>query len=179
MNSMIEIFRLRWQEASGEYIPASKDDFNEKLISFLKENSIRNLIISYKSLKADVIKCLETEMEILTDLKGSDIDKNELKQLCSDADAGLTCVDGLIADTGTLVTANRHPGDRTASSLPPVHIVNAIDVPLYRDISNFLEQMNTKLSYTLITGPSRTADIEKKLVLGAHGPLRVVVFGPA
>lgn len=99
------------------------------------------------------------------------------------AEIGLTGSDAGIAETGSLVFASGPGRSRTVSLLPPVHlaVVRRGDVcfsmgELFRNRRDLLE---ATASTTVITGPSRTADIELSLTLGVHGPGRVlVVIGP-
>ena len=73
-------------------------------------------------------------------------------------------------------------GGRGASIMAPVHIVVANVSQLMPTLAGAFEWMNRKGTtqsnsmVTLITGPSRTGDIEKILVLGAHGPQRLIVL---
>jgi L-lactate dehydrogenase complex protein LldG len=106
-----------------------------------------------------------------------------LRACCATAGAGITSADYALADTGSLVLLSSHDEARLISLLPPVHI--AI-VPAGRVLSG-LDELLTMVpdpaarssSMVLITGPSRTADIEQILVRGVHGPreLHVVVAG--
>jgi len=107
----------------------------------------------------------------------------ELRTLCAVADVGITSADYALADTGTLVMLSSPQDARLISLLPPVHIAV---VPLDRVLTG-LDELLTILPYpaeqtssmVLITGPSRTADIEQILVRGVHGPgeIHVVVVG--
>lgn len=97
------------------------------------------------------------------------------------AQATITTAEALIAQTGSVVVSSGH-GGRGASVVAPVHIVIAKEKQLVTDISAALqrvqaEHMPQKLSFVgLVTGCSRTGDIEKLLVIGAHGPKRVAVL---
>jgi L-lactate utilization protein LutC len=88
------------------------------------------------------------------------------------ADIGITGVDGVIAETGTLVLATRPDQPRSASLLPPVHIAVAHRRQILADLFDLFEPAATQPAacLTLITGPSKTGDIELKLVTGVHGP---------
>lgn len=109
-------------------------------------------------------------------------DKTNLRALCAESDIGISSADYALADTGTLVMLSSQQEPRMISLLPPLHI--AI-VPENRIIGN-LDELLTQLpspadqtsSMVLITGPSRTGDIEQILVRGVHGPgeLHVVVI---
>ncbi len=110
------------------------------------------------------------------DLHGYDVDELET------CDAGITACDALIAQTGSILVTCRRHGGRALSVLPPHHIVVATADQLLPDLAagyRFLhetygEQLPSQI--TLITGPSRTGDIERILVLGAHGPRELTVL---
>jgi L-lactate dehydrogenase complex protein LldG len=95
--------------------------------------------------------------------------------------ATITQCHGLIALTGSVITSSSC-GGRGASIVAPVHIVVAHESQLVPDIETALELVQRRnLTMTdsfvgLITGCSRTGDIEKQLVIGAHGPQRLVVI---
>ena len=105
-------------------------------------------------------------------------DKNELEA----CDAGITACEALVAQTGSILVSSATCGGRGLSILPHVHIVVAtLDqiVPTLADALQAARQRHagrlpSMLSF--ITGPSRTGDIERILVLGAHGPKELFVF---
>jgi L-lactate utilization protein LutC len=100
------------------------------------------------------------------------------------ADVGISGVDYLIAETGTLVLLARPEEPRSISLLPPIHIAVADRNQLLPDLFDLFEpkvwQERGELPscLSLITGPSKTGDIELKLVTGVHGPgeLHVVLI---
>ena len=106
-------------------------------------------------------------------------DPAELRRQCAAADVGITSADYALADTGTLVMLSSLQEARLVSLLPPAHIAV---VPRGRILTG-LDELFSLLprpaeqtsSMVLITGPSRTADIEQILVRGVHGPGRVTV----
>ncbi|MCG3121212.1 MAG: Lactate utilization protein C [bacterium] len=95
---------------------------------------------------------------------------------------GLTTVDFLVARTGSLVLSTTTAGGRRLSVLPPFHIAIATPAQVVISLDEALNAYHARgeaerSSYaTIITGPSRTSDIEKILVLGAHGPKRLTVL---
>jgi L-lactate dehydrogenase complex protein LldG len=95
-------------------------------------------------------------------------------------DMGVTAADYLVARTGSIVLNARHMGGRRLSVLPPTHVVLAMRnqiVPSLEDVLRAYAAGAKDWSYaTIITGASRTADIEKILVLGAHGPKRLILI---
>lgn len=108
-------------------------------------------------------------------------DRLKLREACVHLDVGITSADYALAETGTLVMISSREEARMISLLPPRHL--AI-VPRERLLTN-LDELLTLLpvpsqlasAVVLVTGPSRTADIEQILVRGVHGPgeIHVVV----
>jgi len=99
----------------------------------------------------------------------------------ANCDAAITTCEQLIARTGSIVMSAAQQSGRTVSVYAPVHICIAYTSQLVYDIGDALK--NVQLKYpqlpsliTLATGPSRTADIEKTLVVGVHGPKEVFCF---
>lgn len=99
-------------------------------------------------------------------------------------DAGLTGCDALVAQTGSVLVTTRSAGGRALSVLPPHHVVLASREQLLPDLPSAFALLRTRYAaempsfVSLITGPSRTGDIERILVLGAHGPKALtILFG--
>jgi len=99
-----------------------------------------------------------------------------------DADVSITGCEALIARTGSILMSSGQESGRLVSVYAPVHICIAWTHQLVYDIREALELLMEKYKnkipsfITLATGPSRTADIEKTLVVGVHGPKEVYVF---
>ena len=97
-------------------------------------------------------------------------------------DAGITGCDALIAQTGSVFVTAVSAGGRALSVLPPHHVVIARRQQLLPDLPAAYALLRERYGDTLpsfisfITGPSRTGDIERILVLGAHGPKRLTIF---
>lgn len=97
-------------------------------------------------------------------------------------DAAITGCESLIARTGSMVMSSAQLSGRTVSVYAPVHICIAYSKQLVYDIEDGLQQLRERYEQqfpsmvTLATGPSRTADIEKTLVVGVHGPKEVFCF---
>jgi len=105
-------------------------------------------------------------------------DKHELEQ----CDVGISECDALIAQTGTVLVTSRSAGGRALSCLPPHHVAIARRDQLVPDLPAAMALVKQKYGgnypsmISFITGPSRTGDIERILVLGAHGPKRLTIF---
>jgi len=107
-------------------------------------------------------------------------DREALREGCAKADVGVTCVDYALAETGSFVMLSSPDEARLISLLPPVHVAV---IPRSRILANLDELFATlpkpaeqTSAMALITGPSRTADIEQILIRGVHGPGEVVAI---
>jgi L-lactate dehydrogenase complex protein LldG len=100
---------------------------------------------------------------------GDRIDKDDFFA----AEVGITGVMALIAETGSIVLSSSPEEPRSASLLPPVHIAVAERsqiVPDLFDLFGALAPAALPSCLSLVTGPSKTGDIELRLVTGVHGP---------
>jgi L-lactate dehydrogenase complex protein LldG len=97
-----------------------------------------------------------------------------LLEACAAADVGITSADYALADTGTLVMLSSQAEARAVSLLPPLHVAVIRRESLLTGLDELFslvpEPDTLTSSMVLITGPSRTADIEQILVRGVHGP---------
>jgi L-lactate dehydrogenase complex protein LldG len=97
----------------------------------------------------------------------------------ADCDVSITQCESLVARTGSMLLSSGLPEGRTSSIYAPVHICLATQHQLVFDIKDALEKLQQKYGahlpsfIGLASGPSRTADIEKTLVVGVHGPKEV------
>jgi L-lactate utilization protein LutC len=129
-------------------------------------------------------------------LRALDVEVTALDALAPDisrehffaADIGISGVDYLIAETGTVALLAQPGEPRSLSLLPPVHIAVGDSTQLLPDLFDLFERLPSEEGtpvlpscLTLITGPSKTGDIELRLVTGVHGPgeIHVVLVRPA
>ncbi len=105
--------------------------------------------------------------------------RQELRDLLARADLGLSGVDAVIAETGTLMLTAQPGQMRGVSLLPPVHVAVARTDQVVATFADALRavrqtgedmQQNLTSCISFVTGPSRTGDIELKLTVGVHGP---------
>ena len=123
-----------------------------------------------------------SEDEICKQLIVYGIQFQQSSELPKNTDVGITGCEFLIAHTGSVMVSSAQKGGRQMFVYPPVHIV----IARKNQMVGYLEEAyagihqkyndNFPSQIALITGPSRTADIEKTLVLGAHGPKELRVF---
>ena len=141
---------------------------------------IENLLTLAEERKWHKIYCWEPPLqEILTQYEYPyfETDKD-----FEQAQVGFTLCEALIARNGSILLSNANMAGRRLSIYPPVHIVLAYTSQLVTDLKDGFKLIKTKYGHQLpsmitnVTGPSRTSDIEKTLVLGAHGPKELFVF---
>ncbi len=126
----------------------------------------------------DLTQAAASALELPTLHTEAGYDRDELEK----CDAGLTLCDALIAQTGSVLLTSRSAGGRALSVLPPHHVVLARRDQLVPDLPAAFELLREKHGadvpslISFVTGPSRTGDIERILVLGAHGPKKLTIF---
>lgn len=126
----------------------------------------------------DLSQAAAESLALPVTLTDSDADKHALAQ----CDVGISECDALVAQTGTVVVTSRSAGGRALSCLPPHHILLArrdqlvADLPAAFQLIKSRYQDNYPSMISFITGPSRTGDIERILVLGAHGPKKLTII---
>jgi L-lactate dehydrogenase complex protein LldG len=93
------------------------------------------------------------------------------------AKVGISQIEWAIANTGTLVTDAAPVERRLASALPQIHVAVVPTDAIHPDMGAALARIHPRQSgyISMITGPSRTADIERVLTIGVHGPSRLVI----
>ncbi|MCX6318399.1 MAG: lactate utilization protein [Bacteroidetes bacterium] len=125
------------------------------------------------------VYCLEDKL--LETVGGQFSDRITTTDLAG-CDVSITGCEYLVARTGSIVMSAAQKSGRTASVYAPVHICIAYTSQLVYDIKDALVAARDKYGermpslITFATGPSRTADIEKTLVVGVHGPKEVYLF---
>lgn len=141
---------------------------------------IENIIILAEEKKWRKIYCWEKPLQDL--LHKYEYPFYETDKDFELAEVGLTLCESLIARNGSVLISNANTAGRRLSIYPHVHIVIAYTSQLVMDLQDAFRLLKDKYENNLptmisnITGPSRTADIEKTLVLGAHGPKEFYVF---
>ena len=150
---------------------------------FIYVNSVQelqekvNILIATE--KWSRIYCAEQAIAKLLPSLTQDVVNLENISSCEVAVTGCEC---LIARTGSIVMSSQNESGRTASVYAPVHICIALYSQVVADVAEGIQLIQKKYGtevpslITFATGPSRTADIEKTLIVGVHGPREVYVF---
>lgn len=109
---------------------------------------------------------------------GLEVKTDHYREVTPEADAGITELEWGIAELGTLVQIGTDVDQRLASMLPPLHIAltqTSKLVPSLMEALGVIHNLSEIPGFVgFITGPSRTADIERVLTIGVHGPSQFV-----
>jgi len=165
----ITCFKNELEAVSGQCVLcADEKDLYAKISNFVSERSFPYLFCRDENL--------------ISKLKSNNIPYSDKQQDFDEMQAGITTCEFLVARTGSVVVSSASQSGRQMHIFPPVHIVVAHVSQLVDYLDDALIAIRQKYgndlpsAITTITGPSRTADIEKTLVLGAHGAKEIVVF---
>jgi L-lactate dehydrogenase complex protein LldG len=103
--------------------------------------------------------------------------EGDLRAFCADADVGLSGADVALAETGSIIVSSDAGRSRLATLLPPIHVAVVPTSKLTADLFTWTAARKGPLSANtvIISGPSKTADIEQVLAIGVHGPKRFIV----
>jgi L-lactate dehydrogenase complex protein LldG len=106
----------------------------------------------------------------------ADLPEAEQRALILAAGVGITSVELAIAETGTILMWSQPGRERVASLVPPVHVALVDEAQIVPDLFDAFSMLHERgletlpSNITLITGPSKTGDIELELTTGVHGP---------
>ena len=182
-------------------VPFPELNANETVYKLSSEDEAILFAEEFTKLQGKFAFCAD-EQDLQKQLSALFTERNFTKIYCSDAklkpylgnlsiepfnslaesDCSLTGCEYLVARTGSIVLSSLQTDGRTASVYAPVHICVAYNHQLVFDIKDALSFMKEKYKdnfpsfLSFATGPSRTADIEKTLVTGVHGPKEVFCF---
>lgn len=167
-----ELLEIQFAEAfnkvNGQFVYCENEkDFVLQLKAIAHENKWANIF------------CWEKELHAIL--------KNQINYQITDfeflnASVGITTCEALVARTGSILISSGSAAGRRLSIYPSIHVVVAYTSQLKNDTIDVIQFMNDKYQgqmpslMSVVAGPSRTADIEKTLVLGAHGPRELFLF---
>lgn len=145
-----------------------ENDMAEKLKFIIQDN------------KMDTVFCFEESLKPLLEQHEISFEDNAAKLVGTGI--GITTCEFLTARTGSVIISSRQLSGRRLNIFPEIHVVVASTNQLVTDVKEAMSQLKEiynkgfPSSVTVISGPSRTADIEKTLVMGAHGPKELYVL---
>lgn len=163
------IFAQNFTDAGGQFVFCeNEDDFCYNISALIGEGDFGSVWANENEITALLAKAGVKFSGQPTDL--------------DTATTAITLCEFLVARTGSVVISSKQQAGRRAGVYPDNHIIVARTSQLVLHLRDALKEMKTKYKdgipsmITFITGPSRTADIEKTLVQGAHGAKEVYLF---
>ncbi len=162
-------FAEAFSKVGGNFIfCANMNELAQNITAILKEKGVTKVFCPEQEFKKLV---LDNRIAFLEDDKSF-----------NSCEVSMTSCEALVARLGAIVFSSRQIGGRKGLILPDSHFVIASTDQIVEEIADAFmllkQKYNTKLPsmITFVTGPSRTADIEKTLILGAHGPKELFLF---
>ncbi len=175
VDSLIAQFEDEWKKLGGVFVRAS--DGVGWTLNFLRERNVKRVIawdekvLPVKGLH-DALK--REGIEIIDQVIATEDRVARVKNVAG-AEVGITAVEAASADVGALVLKHGAGRGRLASVIAPIHIAFIKRDQFYPSLESCWARFDPSLSNTVvIAGPSRTSDIERVLVVGAHGPKVVI-----
>ena len=172
---MYEQFKARAEGVSAEvYRFSTKSSALEFVAQFLVKEGVGDLPGAY-ALWAGCPFLDGVDRQALADIAGLKFEVT--RDLAANARFGISQLEYALADTGTLVQDSTAIEQRLVSSLVTIHIALVPTAGLLPDLPALLTRISPEKSayIAMITGASRTADIERVLTIGVHGPERLII----
>jgi L-lactate dehydrogenase complex protein LldG len=170
-----DLFAKSATEAHFKLERTTPDQIPARIVEFLQLHQCQNIGIAVSPL----LDRLKIEPAIrAANLTLHRWDQSTLDSIY-DQDCGITDVYAAVAETGSLVIRPSKNQGRALSLIPPIHIAIVETTNILPDLTDLIQKLTTDPrtpNITLITGPSKTADIEGALVTGVHGPGLVQIF---
>lgn len=178
-DDLVAMFEARATEVGMAVQRCAADDLATALVERLEALGVQRIVAGLARVDADgsLVEAIQAAGIAVDDWRG-----DRTMAAGYDAGAGVTDVRAAIAETGTLVYASDADHGRGLMLVPPIHLAVVRTRDIIPDMLDYMRQMGAAspaelpASQTLITGPSKTADIEGVLVTGVHGPGAVHVL---
>ncbi|WP_339802245.1 lactate utilization protein [uncultured Marinobacter sp.] len=175
----IQRFEQAIESVHGEVHRCDADDWPVRLAEILTLRGARNLLIPAQHAIGRRLQ-LSIGIDLPALLIYDEPIENWREHLFNEVDAAITSTRGGIAETGSLILWPTADEPRLMSLVPPVHIALLHADQLYTTLHSALEAQNwaagMPTNALLISGPSKTADIEQTLAYGVHGPKELIVL---
>lgn len=175
LEEQIELFQKSSENLRTEFRVCA--DLKES-IQFIKKLATNNGWKKIGLHRGDLTDAVARELDLAKLQTDDGYAVNDLES----CDAGLTECESLVAQAGSVLVSASSAGGRALSVLPPHHVVLARRNQMVPDLTAALQRVQEKFKdrfpsfLSFISGPSRTGDIERILVLGAHGPKKLTIL---
>jgi L-lactate utilization protein LutC len=180
----VKLFEFELNRAGGNFVNSdSPKDLIQKIGDIINKVGGNKIILGRKIDPAFLTDLKNANPKLSFNTLESNLNSDELKITISSSDVSISFADYLIAETGTIVVISKNEEARTLSILTPINIIIADKNKILPDLDSLLSTLTKDFGEKIphsavifITGPSRTADIEKILIIGVHGPRELFVI---
>jgi L-lactate dehydrogenase complex protein LldG len=173
---MIAKLSEKLQSSKAETFLLSDAELIDWLNEELPKRGINNLLMG-ASIAKQISKDINNEIEVL---KYDDPYESWSEKLFNETDASITTTIGAIAQSGSIVLHPTPEEPRLMSLVPDIHIALVYEDTIYETFNQIITSQywakNMPTNALLISGPSKTADIEQVLAYGVHGPKELIVL---
>jgi L-lactate dehydrogenase complex protein LldG len=172
---LVARFRQEFTTAGGRlHVVADSAATAGIVLDLVRSHSIRHVLLGHDPV-LDALRLVEPLRAAGVEILEVGTTAAENRQVLFQAELGLSGVDYLIAETGSVVLASRPEQPRSISLLPPIHIAVAQRRQMLADLFDLFAAAGASAEdlpacLSIVTGPSKTGDIELRLVTGVHGP---------
>ena len=179
LDQRIQRFSERMQAVRAEIHPATASTWLDTLADICQQKGLNNLLYAPNTVLGQQISAQAQRFPKALDYaQPIELWKDELFH---QVDAAFTATDGGIAETGSLILMPNSDEPRLMSLVPPIHIALLDTAKLYSTFAEAIQaqgwvQHGMPTNALLISGPSKSADIEQTLAYGVHGPKELVVI---
>nr|WP_284709342.1 lactate utilization protein [Marinobacter sediminum] len=176
----VDLFEKTIESVHGEVHRCTEDNWIDRLSELLTTRGARNLLVP-KEHEIGLKLRSEVERDDLPSLLIYDEPIESWQTaLFNDVDASITSTRGGIAETGSLILWPTADEPRLMSLVPPIHVAVLFAREIYTTFHEAMLDQNwgagMPTNALLVSGPSKTADIEQTLAYGVHGPKELIVL---
>jgi len=177
----IEKLKTLMEAMRTEVHITSERDWTDLLQDILKQRQIKSLLYGPQTpIGAALQQKWQNAADGQPELVPYDVEVEAIKERIFNVDAGITSTMGGIAETGALILWSSREEPRLMSLVPPIHIAVLRADKIYNSLLEVMQKENWSAGMPtnafLISGPSKTADIELVLAFGVHGPKELIVL---
>ncbi|MDB5324629.1 MAG: Lactate utilization protein [Phycisphaerales bacterium] len=170
-----QLFEKKALENKIGVTPLRVDDLAAELVAFLHSKHVKTVAVPKSAFldRIGAVDALRAAGFVVSTWDEMTVDD------MYDVDASVTDVWKAVAETGSLVVRASPEHGRCLSLIPPLHVAIVEPKNCVADLIDLFETATASgdaSAFTIITGPSKTSDIEMNLVIGVHGPEKVHVF---
>ncbi|AHI32517.1 MULTISPECIES: lactate utilization protein [Marinobacter] len=177
----LDMFERTIESVHGEVHRTTESGWIDRLAEILRSRGAQTLLIAKEHEIGQALRSATQNREDLPQLLVYDEPIESWQEaLFNEVDAGITSTRGGIAETGSLILWPTADEPRLMSLVPPIHIAILKASELYTTFHDAMQSQNwaagMPTNALLVSGPSKTADIEQTLAYGVHGPKELIVL---